>query len=166
MFCLSLLIILNGCGNKELKQDEGKLVITVEPSYIYEQYDFETVVVTTKPTTTATTTVTTTTKKENTTKKVTTKKVTPTPAPKTTKKTSPPPTTKKTTKKVTTTQKKTYRKGDINGDGRITMADYKQLQDYMARKYSPQWLIERGDMDNDGKITTTDLRILYMQIEN
>lgn len=53
--------------------------------------------------------------------------------------------------------------GDVNGDGKITPADYLQVKDYILKKYSLSGVYyDASDVNKDGKITPAD----YLQIKD
>ena len=57
--------------------------------------------------------------------------------------------------------KKTYLKGDVNNDSKITAADARLVLRYSAKLESYSIIIkQRGDMNSDGKINAIDARIL------
>ena len=57
-------------------------------------------------------------------------------------------------------------KGDVNGDGTISLVDYVKLQKYILDNNSSKIDINAGDMNNDGIINVKDLYLLKSKLIN
>ena len=58
---------------------------------------------------------------------------------------------------VTVSDKPTYKAGDVNHDGSITMADANAVVNYFLATNKPEdFDIETADVNNDGSITMAD----------
>ena len=51
-------------------------------------------------------------------------------------------------------------KGDVNGDGRLTITDVTVLIGYLLGQNSPEFVIEAADVNGDSKISITDVTVL------
>ena len=59
------------------------------------------------------------------------------------------------------------KKGDLNGDGKITAVDLSMMKQYMVGQIDQRKICPRNaDMNGDGKITATDYSILRNKLAN
>ena len=83
-----------------------------------------------------------------------------------TENTNPTQTTTTTTQnntENTTNGDTTPQKGDVNGDGKISVADARKLVVAIAKNDTEE-LLEFGDVNNDGKVSVADARKIVVAI--
>ena len=81
---------------------------------------------------------------------------------------SPSTTAKSTTTTTTTTTRTTVTfanaTGDVNGDGKVSVADARKLVVYLANGTVPDNFNEIADLNGDNRISVTDVRYLVLKI--
>ena len=137
------------------------LTITVLPGEQTTTTTETTMTDTTTTTTTTETTTTETTTTETTTTETTTTETTTTETTTTETTTTETTTTETTTTETTTTEPITPPAGDVDGNGKLEIADAVRFMRWLAESDAPQpFDDERADLDCDGIITLGDLYIL------